>query len=212
MSDYPSEIAENLNKNYELFTRNYETAFLNLAERNPADIAKKTESELLSSDKLTLSFFEKWVIVDLFKRRIYSIAGKKLETLDSFSSAIILHFLLTADGAPLTGKWILYRELPDGLFYSDTIPGILQPLIKKYECSGTDFLKRILEIGGKIDKNFKFAGVVYPFKKFPVLFMFEEKDEEFEADMRVLFDSSASHYLKSDIIKTLVVYTVKKLL
>ena len=253
MSNYPPKIAENLNKNYELFARNYKASFENLAEKNIIEIARKTDSVVLGSDKLILDFFERLAIVDLSDKRIYSIKYKEikkeadkpsvrnqnhnlkradiieqlknfnfkisdwdskniLESLDSFSSAIILHFLLTADGTPLTGKWILYRELPDGLFYGDTIPGILQPLIKKYENSGQDFIKKISDLGGVIDKSFKFAAVLYPFRKFPALFVFEEKDEEFEADLRVLFDSSAPHYLKSDIIKTLVVYMVKKLL
>jgi hypothetical protein len=45
-----------------------------------------------------------------------------------------------------------------------------------------------------------------------VLFIIDEKDKEFDANIRVLFDSSASHYLKTDVIKTLLVYIVKKLL
>jgi hypothetical protein len=253
IGSFDPEISENLNKNYELFAKNYETAFADLATRNLEDIAKRTESELLGIDKLILSFFEKWVILDLTKKRIYSIVDKEifkiinnsenknqtdiinksnvikhlknfdfknidsynsneLEPLDLFSSTIILHYLLTADGTPLSGKWILFRELLDGLFYGDTIPGVLQPLVKKYEYSGQEFLRKILDNGGKIYKDFKFAGVIYPFERFPILFIFEEKDEEFTADLRVLFDSSASHYIKSDIIKTLVVYTVKKLL
>jgi hypothetical protein len=129
-----------------------------------------------------------------------------------FSSTIILHFLLTADGTPLSGEWILYRELPGGLFYASTIPGVLQPLAKKYESSGGKFLGKLLEIGGEKNKNFKFSGLIYPFKKFPVLLIIDEKDEEFDANIRVLFDSSASHYLKTDVIKILLVYIVKKLL
>ena len=39
-----------------------------------------------------------------------------------------------------------------------------------------------------------------------------EKDEEFDGTLRVLFDRSASRYLKTDIIKTLIVYMVKKLI
>ena len=125
---------------------------------------------------------------------------------------IIRFFLLTADGTPLSGEWILYRELPGGLFYASTIPGVLQPLVKKYESSGGEFLGKLIEIGGEKNKNFKFSGLIYPFKKFPVLFIIDEKDEEFDANIRVLFDSSASHYLKTDVIKTLLVYIVKKLL
>jgi len=36
--------------------------------------------------------------------------------LDIFSSVLILHYLLNADGTPLENKWISFRELPDGLF------------------------------------------------------------------------------------------------
>jgi len=213
---------KNLNKNYELFGKNYENWFSELINKNLEDIAGKTGAQINGRGELVLSFFEKSVLIDLNKSKIYVLNSKygdlpepdseKFEQLDLFSSTIILHFLLTADGTSLSGEWILYRELPDGLFYASTIPGVLQPLAKKYESSPNEFLGKLLEIGGEKNKNFKFSGLIYPFKKFPVLFIIDEKDEEFDANIRVLFDSSASHYLKTDVIKTLLVYIVKKLL
>jgi len=131
---------------------------------------------------------------------------------DKFSASIILHYLLNADGAPLSGQWINYRELPGGMFYADTIPGVLKPLSQKYETSGNEFVNKIIDFGGQKSNLFKFAGVLHPFQKFPVFFVLEEKDQEFDSGIRALFDKSASHYLKSDIIKTLLVYTVKKLM
>lgn len=204
---------KNLNKNYELFERNYENSFSELINKDLEDIAGKAGARINGNGELVLGFFEKSVLIDLNKSKIFVLNySKKFEPLDLFSSTIILHFLLTADGTPLSGEWILYRELPDGLFYASTIPGVLQPLAKKYESSGGEFLGKLLEIGGEKNKNFKFSGIIYPFKKFPVLFIIDEKDEEFDANIRVLFDSSASHYLKTDVIKTLLVYIVRKLL
>ena len=205
---------KNLNKNYELFERNYENSFSELINKDLEDIAGKAGAQMNSRSELVLGFFEKSVLIDLNKSKIYVLNYKyeKFEPLDLFSSTIILHFLLTADGTPLSGEWILYRELPGGLFYASTIPGVLQPLAKKYESSGGEFLVKLLEIGGEKNKNFKFSGLIYPFKKFPVLFIIDEKDEEFDANIRVLFDCSASHYLKTDVIKILLVYIVKKLL
>lgn len=206
-------INKNLNKNYELFERNYENLFSELINKDLEDIAGKIEGQINGRDELALKFFEKNVLIDLNKIKIYVLNGKHgHQPLDLFSSTIILHFLLTADGTPLAGEWILYRELPGGLFYSSTIPGVLQPLAKKYENSADKFLEKLLEIGGEKNKNFKFSGLIYPFKKFPVLFIIDEKDEEFDANIRVLFDRSASHYLKTDIIKTLLVYIVNRLL
>ena len=213
---------KNLNKNYELFERNYENSFSELINKNLEDIAGKAGAQINGNGELVLGFFEKSVLIDLNKSKIFVLNCKyrhlfepdseKFEPLDLFSSTIILHFLLTADGTPLSGEWILYRELPDGLFYASTIQGVLQPLAKKYENRGGEFLRKLLEMGGEKNKNFKFSGIIYPFKKFPVLFIIDEKDEEFDANIRVLFDSSASHYLKTDVIKTLLVYIVRKLL
>lgn len=249
MDNHNSKTNEDLNRNYEIFEKNYEISFSELLNKNIADIANKSGAEIYDKDKFLLSFFEKYVLIDLINRKISIISAKnlddmnagtniktdiyseksiskksiakkqfhnfnlkKLEELDLFSSAIILHFILTADGTPLAKEWISYRELPDGLFYASTIPGVLKPIEKKYENSGEKFIENILKFGGEKNLNFKFAGVIYPFKRFPILLILDEKDDEFEANVRVLFDRSASHYLKSDIIKTILVYTVRKLL
>lgn len=221
-----------LNRNYDIFCKNYENYFLELSHRNPEDIALKSGSIVLDNKRLLLSFFEQSLLVDLNKTAIFVLPAdfsatspecfKKikngeavteyLEMTDKFCASIILHYLLNADGAPITGDWINYRELPDGMFYADTIPGVLKPLSQKYETSGNNFANKIIDFGGQKSNLFKFAGVLYPFQKFPVFFILEEKDEEFDSEIRALFDKSASHYLKSDIIKTLLVYTVKKLI
>ena len=57
--------------------------------------------------------------------------------------------------------------------------------------------------------RFKNGVIIYPFPYFPLMFILEEKSEEFDSDLRVLFDSSASHYMKTDIIKVLLVNIVK---
>jgi len=237
MNGFKPEINENFNKNYELFRRNYEISFSKLASKNLEEVAENAGAKILNRQKLLLYFFNEPIVLDIDKRKVYISSDKhtnntfnidnikdfneirtffdlnlkKFNQLDLFSSSIILHYLLTADGTPLSGEWILYRELPDGLFYSATIPAVLEPVAIKYGNSREKFLERIFELGGQKCKIFKFSGLLYPFKKFPILFILEEKDKEFDAGIRALFDKSASHYLKSDIIKTLLVYTVKKL-
>jgi hypothetical protein len=209
-------VNENLNKNYELFGKNYTSLFSELAGKKPEEIVRKTSAVGSSKEKLILDFFEIKVLVDLAEKKIFNFFDEvKNDTsapLDLFTSTIILHFLLTADGTQLTGEWISYRDLPDGLFYASTIPGVLRPLVKKYESSGQKFIEKLIKFGGEKNKNFKFAATIYPFKKFPVLFILDEKDEEFEACIRVLFDSSAPHYLKTDVIKILLVFMIGKFL
>lgn len=210
------EISENLFKNYQLFGKNFQNYFYELSKQNISDISFNSNSEIIGENKIILSYFNNQVLVDLKEKTVFYIKITdnkdflKESEVDLFSSSLILHFLLNADGTPLIGEWISYRELPDGLFYSKTIPEILKPLINKFKNNGKLFLEKAIQMGGIINNSFKFSVVIYPFEMFPALIIFEEKSEEFDADARILFDRSASHYLKTDIIKTMIVLIVKK--
>jgi len=210
----PSEAARYVNKSRENFKRIYNRMFEQLSVRDIGSILNDSGSRLLDNKKIGLAFFKREVVVDLDGNKVYYTANKKsvtAEALDKYSSSLILHYLLNADGTPPAGSWISYRELPGGLFYWKTIPGVLEPLIKKYENSGDGFLKKTFEIGGEKYAGFKFSSIIYPFKMFPVLLILDEKSKEFEANARILFDASASHYLKTDVVKLIIVYIIGKL-
>ena len=192
----------------------YNKMFGELISRDASSISKSAGSELLDDHRIKLSFFVKNIVVDLNKKEIFYLKGNTLEAeefLDTYSSSLILHYLLNSDGFPLTDRWVSYRELPGGLFYWQTIPGVLEPLVKKYESNGSGFLEKALEIGGEKYSQFKFSSIIRPFKMFPVLMIFDEKSTEFEANIRILFDGSASHYLKTDVVKLIMIYIIKKL-
>lgn len=192
----------------------YNKMFEELITRDVGSISMYTGSELLDNRRIKLNFFEKKIIVDLDKKEIFYLEENSLKagrSLDIHSSSLVLHYLLNADGVPLAGEWISYRELPGGLFYWQTIPGVLEAVVKKYGSNGNEFLKKASGISGQKYSRFKFASVIYPFKMFPVLMILDEKSLEFEANVRVLFDGSAPHYLKTDVVKLIVVYIVNKL-
>ncbi len=212
--DLPSETAKYINKSRDNFKKFYSQMFKELSARDMDDVLDKTKSGLLDNRKISLPFFKREIIVDLNRNIIYYSGKKKSgagEDLDKYSSSIVLHYLLNADGTPLSGNWISYRELPGGLFYWRTIPGILAILAKRYGSNGEGFLKKALEIGGEKYTGFKFGSVIYPFKMFPVLLVLDEESDEFGASARVLFDSSASHYLKTYVVKLILIYTINKL-
>ena len=175
------------------------------------DIALKTGAAIIGPQRLGLLFFGSEVIIDLNTNVIHykeGSSGDKLENskeLDVSSCAVILHYLINGDGAKISGEWISYRELPDGMFYFRTIPGVLEPVRKKYKNSAEGLIKRIEGSGGHKSSDFKNGGVIYPFVNFPVLLIMDEESEEFDASLRILFDSNGSHYIKTDVIKMIVV-------
>ncbi len=211
------DTAKNLNGNKKTLDRVCDGFFKILKNSDLEDIALKTGATIIGSQRLGLLFFGGEVIVDLETEGIYykegSSGGKTQNSkkLDIFSYAIILHYLVNADGAKISGEWISYRELPDGMFYFRTIPGVLEPVRQKYKNSAEDLIKKIEGSGGHRSSDFKNGGVIYPFKNFPVLVIIDEESEEFGASLRILFDRNGSHYIKTDVVKMIVVYLARSL-
>ncbi|MES0340918.1 MAG: DUF3786 domain-containing protein [Candidatus Humimicrobiaceae bacterium] len=209
------DIAKNLDGNKKTLDRVCADFFKILKNSDLEDIALKTGATIIGAQRLGLLFFGSEVIVDLEAGGIYYKEGSsdgKLENskkLDVFSCAVILHYLINADGTKISGEWISYRELPDGMFYFRTIPGVLEPVRKKYKNSAEGLIKRIEGSGGHKSSDFKNGGVIYPFINFPILLIMDEESEEFDASLRILFDSNGSHYIKTDVIKMIVVYLAR---
>lgn len=212
-----ADTAKNLDGNKKTLDRVCDGFFKILKNSDLEDIALKTGATIIGSQRLGLLFFGSEVIVDIETEEIYykegSSGGKTQNSkkLDIFSYAIILHYLVNADGVKISGEWISYRELPDGMFYFRTIPGVLEPVRQKYKNSAEDLIKKIEGSGGHRSSDFKNGGVIYPFKNFPVLMIIDEESEEFDASLRILFDRNGSHYIKTDVVKMIVVYLARSL-
>lgn len=208
------QLLENLNKNKKVLENTYNSLFDRISKKDISKISKQSKSEVFEKNKLKLSFFLKKIVLDLDEKKVYYfnsfLKGKK-EYLDIFSSSLVLHYLENASGTPTSGKWIPYRELPGGLFYADTIPKVLEPVVRIYGRNGSEFLRKGEKIGGKICKDFEYGLIIYPFEMTPILFVLYERDLEFEADLKVFFDPSVSFYLKTDVIKILIVDIAAKL-
>jgi len=203
-------LPERLGGNLKTLEQVYESSFSELKEKDLSEVAVKCGARTDPDKTLVLDYFKKAIKIDLKNCKIaYADSGEKV---DLFTATIVLHYILTADGEPISGDWISYRELPDGMFYFRTIPGVLEPLRQKYETSFKKLLESTSQYSGSKSRSFNNGAVIYPFPYFPVMLILEEKTEEFDSDLRVLFDSSAPHYMKTDIVKVLLVNIVKMLI
>ena len=209
--------AKNFDGNKKTLERVCADFFRILKNSDLEDIAFKSGATITGTQRIGLLFFGDEVIVDLETEGVYygeKASGGKLEDskkLDIFSYAVILHYLVNADGTRISGEWVSYRELPDGMFYFRTIPGVLEPVRQKYKSSAQGLIKKIEGYGGDKSSDFKNGAVIYPFINFPVLLIMDEESEEFDASLRILFDSAGSHYLKTDVVKMLVVCIARML-
>jgi hypothetical protein len=112
---------------------------------------------------------------------------------------LTLHYLLTADGAPMADNWVAFRELPGGMGYAPAFEGRASNRLKRafgYDAEG--FRKVAEALGGE---RLAFGDASYMFRIFPKLWLavvLHLADEEFGASASVLFDGAAFHYLPTE--------------
>jgi len=226
-------------KNKEAFLKTLLNLYLEVSKKDLKKLCMDSGSKMIDSCRTIFSFYNDFFILDTTAKKIfktdYPVDPKDSEyinenkkyaetatlktytargmhdVLDNYSSALVLSYLSTADGAPVSEEWISYSDLKDGLFYSGTIPNALKQVCTKYEKDFTGFLKKAVAIGGIKSGLYGNAVIIQPFQRFPMMFMLYEKDSEFECEIKVLFSRSANHYLKTDVIKQVLVQTVNRL-
>lgn len=117
-------------------------------------------------------------------------------------AAMLLHYLLGADGTPAAGAWSAYRELPDGLFYAASFARRAEePLARAF--AGTvdalgGFRTAARALGGDAltlgDAAYRFVAL----PRVEVAVVLWAGDDEEPGEARVLFDASAGHYLPAE--------------
>jgi hypothetical protein len=126
---------------------------------------------------------------------------------------IILHYLIQADGTQVRGEGGAYRDLPGARYHEPAfVADVERPLSAglsgrlKHLRRWSEKSARPIELTGDIS----LAWDVLP--SVPLLIIFNEKDEEFSASARVLFDISAPNYLPTEDLSVLAELATWRLL
>ena len=147
-----------------------------------------------------------------FFGRLYEVAwpgGQAARAADGQAADIptrilLLHYLLQADGTPLADRWIAFRNLPGGLGYDAAFQGrTARRLIPVFGQDGAAFEAAARALGGE---PLTFGDRSFLFRLLPrvwlavVLYL---ADDEFPANVNVLFDAAVSHYLPTEDLAVL---------
>ncbi len=117
-----------------------------------------------------------------------------------FDTAMLLYYLVTADGSGMADRWIGYRELPDGAFYANAFQGYSgNRLAHSFGERPQAYTSAAQALGGTSLSGL--PGLAYAFQPLPrirLATVLYPGDEEFPARGIVLFDAAASHYMPTD--------------
>jgi len=167
----------------------------------------------ITKDEMILSFFGQPYRIS--HRGIKDPSG----TQPTMGISVVLckYLLLCPDIPSLDKEWVSYRD------FKDTAPLVHsfvnhteRPIIRNFSNRLEDLAAACEKLGGKdpdLDLNYQLIMKLYPLPKVPVLLLFDDIDEEFPAQCKVLFERRAEQYLDPEclaIIGTLLNQYLKK--
>lgn len=163
----------------------------------PAEIAENAGVELKEDGKtLKVPFIDQVFLVKHPEGKVKTLDGKEAST---YLAIIILHYLATADGKPLTGRWIAYRHLPGGDIYIDPFQKrAVTPFLKTFGERPEDFKKAAAALGGYSAETSGISMVIPVMPRVPICFSIWPGDDELPASANILFDEAASSYLPTE--------------
>jgi hypothetical protein len=136
--------------------------------------------------------------------------------LDTIGSILVLRYLLTAGDDLLRNRWVAYRDFPDGAQFASYIKANIEDRLAKVFGGNQALLReRLGTLGASLYRSEAkpdVAAALHPFPKVPLLVIFWDKDEEFDASFQFLFDESASTFLDMEALAVLLEYTCQKLI
>ncbi len=116
-----------------------------------------------------------------------------------YLAIIILHYLATADGTPLTGRWVAYRHLPGGDIYLDPFKKrAVNPFLKAFGGKPEQFREAATAIGGYETSTSGIGMVIPVLPRVPICFVLWPGDEEMPSSANILFDETAPSYLPTE--------------
>jgi hypothetical protein len=175
------------------------------AKKAGADYQKGEEGE-----KITVIFFSEPYQIQFPQIEFHS-PFKKVVSL--VTRILLLHYLIRADGNPLTGKWVAYKDIPGGLLYAGIFARrVTEPLQRKFGKSAESFREAGMKSGGEPVEIGDASFVLHAFPCVPLQYVLWEGDEEFPPSVQLLFDASVDHYLTLEDIVVLGQVTTGRLI
>jgi len=169
-----------------------------LRARDPRDLALRCGAEF-QDGVFRIKFYGEPYRITFPDLQVSVEATKKACGLNR--TAMFLYYLQTADGSPLQGKWVAFRDLPGGMFYHQAYQGYSGDRLAK----AIDNRISVFERAAKNLNGMKLAAgdAAFAFDALPrvrVAAVYYAGDEDFPATANVLFDESSSHYLPTDAL------------
>jgi len=122
----------------------------------------------------------------------------------------ILEYLIGAKPIEPHGRWVSLKDLKGGRGFAQSHSLPLDELLQRYGRNPQGFLKKGIELGGKV-KSVGDAGIIlHPLPRIPMLLVLWKGDEEFPPRLNVLFDPTSQEHLRLDALYGLSIEVIRR--
>jgi hypothetical protein len=167
-----------------------------LLTREPLSLAKNTGAEYRNG-RFYLDIWAK--PVSLAVDDFVAIDLEDNTPCDGLTQAMLAYYFHTSDGAPVSGEWIAFSELPHGQFYAAAFQGYTgNKLAALFGDNIDSFKQAAVMINGRAQIFGDAAFYFQALPRVPVAAVCWLGDEDFPTSFRLLFDDSIRHHLPTD--------------
>lgn len=114
---------------------------------------------------------------------------------------VLLHYLLNADGTPLSGELAHFRSMPGGNSYEEPFQNRSVNFLAGAICNKpvANIQEVCAQLGGRLEKSSADVQAVFDLApRFPVTLQIWRTDDEMKGSASILFDKRAPHYLPTE--------------
>ena len=173
----------------------FELAAEKLRSLEPARVAENGGARL-EADGLELDFVGQRIRVGLDPVLISGPNGAEVGLTDQ---VLILHYLTKADGRPITGEWIAYREIPGAQAYHPVFhKRAMAPLIAGFGERPELLLELTRDLPASPGQGGDAAVIIQALPRVPLMLQVWKADEDFGAEAGVLLDRSIPGYFSAE--------------
>ena len=175
----------------------YEKAQKDMAGLSP-HIAASMSGARFDEGMFTVPFFHRSFTIQLPEVKVTDTGSDTAPP--RLLEILLMHYLVHADGTPVSGMWITYRHLPGANLFEQRFTNMaLQPLLDSFGNDAEGFRQAALAIGGTPmsrsgDASFRFMAL----PKIPMGCILYLGDDEVPPSITILFDAAAPHYLPTE--------------
>jgi hypothetical protein len=135
------------------------------------------------------------------------------EDVSTFDLTMVAYYFHISDGAPISGEWIAFNQIPGGMFYAQAFQGYSGDELAKVFVNDSEAFMDVNEsLGGRREffGNLAYSYQVFP--RVPIMVVCWLGDEDFPPSYRILFDSNAHHHLVTDAYAILGSHLTRQLI